>query len=252
MPKLNKNKVIVPNSLALIFDIDLSGGHANNFLVQNVSRALVDKLVVKFAATTLDETVSYDIYKIFHDLFLPAEKRDNMLPEGIQSKDLCKIRSNVGDKKTTGVDVKKNLNEVYGSKYRINLDHQILTDHSVLYPQALYNDFVFEVTLASADQVVKGSDATKLEYKLTNIQLAYEIIWSKKLADEAKEIYIVGNTFAYDHITRVNRVVINKRTDTQINIKVDAQRRSLKSIFLLLGSRTLQVQEIRKNTSFPT
>ena len=159
MPKLNKNKVIVPNSLALTFDIDLSGGHANNFLVQNVSRALVDKLVVKFAATTLDETVSYDIYKIFHDLFLPAEKHDNMLPEGLQGKDLCKIPSNAANKKTTGVDVEKNLNEVYGSKYRINLDYQILTDHSVLYPQALYNDFVFEVTLASADQVVRRNKA---------------------------------------------------------------------------------------------
>ena len=49
VPKLNENEVIVPNSLALIFDIDLSGGHANNFLVQNVSRALVEKLVVKLA-----------------------------------------------------------------------------------------------------------------------------------------------------------------------------------------------------------
>ena len=33
MPKLNNNEVIVPGSLALRFDIDLSGGHANNFLV---------------------------------------------------------------------------------------------------------------------------------------------------------------------------------------------------------------------------
>ena len=60
VPKLNQNEVIVPNSLALIFDIDLSGGHANNFLVQNVSRALVDKLVVKFAATVLVETVGHE------------------------------------------------------------------------------------------------------------------------------------------------------------------------------------------------
>ena len=83
MPKLNVNKVIVPNSIALIFDIDLSGGHVDNFLVQNISRALVDKLVVKFAAMTLDETVGYDIYKTFQDLFLPEEKRGNMVPEGI-------------------------------------------------------------------------------------------------------------------------------------------------------------------------
>ena len=57
VPKLNQNEVIVPNSLALVFDIDLSGGHANNFLVQNVSRALVDKLVVKFAGTQLEQTM---------------------------------------------------------------------------------------------------------------------------------------------------------------------------------------------------
>ena len=37
VPKLNDHEVIVPGSLALLFDIDLSGGHANNFLVQNVS-----------------------------------------------------------------------------------------------------------------------------------------------------------------------------------------------------------------------
>ena len=61
VPKLNENEVLVPSTLALVFDIDLAGGHANNFLVQNVSRALVDKLVVKFAGTTLQDTVGYDI-----------------------------------------------------------------------------------------------------------------------------------------------------------------------------------------------
>ena len=45
VPELNKNEVLVPGSLALRFDIDLSGGHANNFLVQNVSQALVSKMV---------------------------------------------------------------------------------------------------------------------------------------------------------------------------------------------------------------
>ena len=33
VPKLNENKVLVPDSLALVFDIDLTGGHANNYLV---------------------------------------------------------------------------------------------------------------------------------------------------------------------------------------------------------------------------
>ena len=79
VPKLNKNEVLVPASLALRFDIGLSGGHADNFLVQNVTRALVDKMVVKFGGSILEDTVGYDIYKIFEDLFLSQEKRDDMI-----------------------------------------------------------------------------------------------------------------------------------------------------------------------------
>ena len=97
----------MPGSLALRFDIDLSGGHANNLLVQNVSRALVSQLVVKFGGEKLEDTVDYDIYKTFSDLFLPGENRDNMVPEGIQSEDLCKIRSGSGDAKTSGVEAGK-------------------------------------------------------------------------------------------------------------------------------------------------
>ena len=153
VPKLNEHEVIVPGSLSLIFDIDLSGGHANNFLVQNVSRGLVDKLVVKFAGTTLQDTVGCNIYTFFEDLFLSVDARQHMLLEGIQSMTLCKIRSNAGDKKTSGVNVENKLTEVYKNKNRIHLDHQILTDHGVFYPQALYNDLTFEVTLAPQNRL---------------------------------------------------------------------------------------------------
>ena len=108
VPKLNENEVLVPDSLALIFNIDLAGGDENNFLVQYVSRALVNKMVVKFTGTTLQDTVGCDFFKIWEDLFLAQEDRDNMLLEGIKKKTekLCKIRSNAGDKETTGVAAK--------------------------------------------------------------------------------------------------------------------------------------------------
>lgn len=115
-----------------------------------------------------------------------------MLLDGIQSEDLCKNRSNADDKKTSGVAAENKLNEVFRIKYRIRLDHQILTDHGVFYPQALYNDLVFELTLAPASQVVKGSDKTQLKYTLTNIQLEYEMIRRKSLADEAYSTYSGG------------------------------------------------------------
>lgn len=62
VPKLNENEVIAPGSLALRFNIKLQGGHANNFLVNNVARALVDKLTVKYAGTILQDTNGYDIF----------------------------------------------------------------------------------------------------------------------------------------------------------------------------------------------
>ena len=235
VPKLAENEVIVPGSLALVFDINLKvpGAHANNYLVQNVSRALVDKLKVKLAGVMIQDTDSYDIYKIFEDLFIPLHERANMLPEGIQSLDLCKIRFGAGDKKTSGVDEENKLNAVYGTKYRINLDHPILTDHGVFYPQALYNDLVFELTLAPAGQVVNGSDTSKLGYKLENIQLEYEVIRSKTLADEALSTYKSGKEFAYDLVMRSEVVPITRGSDTRLNLRVNPQRRSLKGLLLL-------------------
>ena len=235
VPKLATNEVIVAGSLALVFNINLkvTGAHAKNYLVQNVSQALVDKFVVKFAATTIQDTDGYDIYKIFEDLFIPLHERANMLSEGIQSLDLCKIRSGAGDKKTSGVDAENTLNTVYGTKYRINLDHPILTDHGVFYPQALYNDLVFELTLAPAGQVVNGSDPSKLGYKVENIQLEYEVIRSKTLADEALSTYSSGKEFAYDLVMRERVVPITRGSDTRLNLRVNPQRKSLKGILLL-------------------
>jgi len=216
VPKLNENEVLVPGSLGLRFDIDLTGGHANNYLVQNVSRALVSKMVVKFAGTILQDTDGYDLFKIYEDLFLSQEQRDDMILEGIQSEDLCKIRSNAGDKKTSGVATENTLNENFGTKYYIWLDHEILTDHGVFYPQALYNDLVFELTLAGAGQVVKGSDAAKLKYKLTNIQLEYEMISSELLAREADSEYTSGKEFLYDHVHLEKTIPFAKGTDSRI------------------------------------
>ena len=234
VPKLNENEVLVPGSLALLFNIDLSWGHANNFLVQNITRALIDRLVVKYAGEILQDTVGYDIFKIWEDLFLSQEERDNMILEGIQSEDLCKIRSDEGgEKKTSGVDAENTLNNVYGTKYRIRLDHQVLTDHGVFYPQTLYNDLVFELTLAHASKVGKGSDATQLKYKLTNIELEYEMIRSKTLADEARSVYSTGKEFLYNHVQRPEMVSFPRGLGTRFNIKVNPQRRFLKAILVL-------------------
>ena len=52
-----------------------------------------------------------------------------MLVEGIQSEALNTIHSNANE--TSGVEAEIKLNEVYGNKYRIWLDHEIITDNEL-------------------------------------------------------------------------------------------------------------------------
>ena len=59
------------------------------------------------------------------------------------------------------------------------------------------------------------------------------MIHSEMLAVEAMSVYITGKEFAHDHVNRAKVVPIKKDSDTRINIKVDAQRRSMKGILLL-------------------
>ena len=92
---------------------------------------------------------------------------------------------------------------------------------------------MFELTLAPASQVVKGTDATKLKYKLTNLQLEYEMIRSKTLGDDARSVYTLGKAFLYDHVMRDQVHMFSKGTDTRLNLRVNPQRRSLKGILLL-------------------
>ena len=236
VPKLAQDVVMVPGSLALVFDIDLAGGHANNYLVQNVSRVLVSTLRVTFGGELVQDTNGYDIYKIFDDLFLSVYERDEMLMEGIQSTKLCKVRANSGDKPTSGVQTENSLESVYKMKYKINLDHQISTSSGVFYPQALDKDLIFELTLAPASQVVRGSNASKLVYKLKNIQLEYERIRSKQLADRATTAYTHGKMYAYDQVMLEKTVTFDRGTDANLNLPVNPQRRSDSASFSIFDS----------------
>ena len=80
--------------------------------------------------------------------------------------------------------------------------------------------------------MVKGSDPAKLKYKLTNIQLEYEMIRSKDLANRAATAYENGKEFVYDYVSRFKVIPIDTSTPL-INIKVNSQRRSMKGILLL-------------------
>ena len=94
--------------------------------VNNAARALVDRLTVKLAGEIAQDTDSYDLFKLFEDLFLTENERTSMLREDIQSDDLSKIRCYGEDMKKSGVVKKNKFVDVDQNKCRIPLkDHGV-------------------------------------------------------------------------------------------------------------------------------
>ena len=87
VPKHNNRDVLVPGPFQPIFDSAVSG-HANSYIVNNVSRALVDRLTVKFAEIIAQNNDVYDLCKLYKDFSLTEDERANMFREVIQSLDL--------------------------------------------------------------------------------------------------------------------------------------------------------------------
>ena len=170
IPKFSEIMVIVPGSVFIVFDLTVSG-HENNTLVNNISRNLVKSQKVVFGGETLQDTMNYDLFQTYHDLFLPKEERENMLRHGISSENMRKLRTNAGDKDTSNTK-EVAMATLHNTKYCIPLDHLILTDHGVFSSKSLPHSLKFEITLAPVADIVVFSDTTKPPtYTIKNLEL---------------------------------------------------------------------------------
>ena len=229
IPKLSENKVIVPSSVSLRFDLILEG-HANKTVVNNVARNLVSQFKVKFASETLQATTRYDLIKTYEDLFTD---RDNKLRQGISSENIRKLRTNAGDKDDSN-SKEVTLASIHNTKYCIPIDHPILEDHGVFYPWTFPNHLCFEITFAPVDNVVIYSDTTKPpNYKITNLKLEYRCISDEYLAKQAAGGYQLGCGFMYENIVLHKTFNISKATDAIINEHVNIPRHSMTGILCL-------------------
>ena len=233
IPKLSENVVIVPGSVKLLFDMKV-GGHANNTLVNNLGRNLVEQLKVSFGGETLQTTERYDLFQTYHDLFL--EDRDDRLKQGISSENMRKLRTPAGDKSTT--DAKEvTLATVHNTKYVIPLDHPVLSDHGALYPKALPHPLLFEISLPKVDQIVnhdkKEKEKTPPTYNIHNIELEYRCITSEYLSSEAASSYKVGKGFYYEKVILHRSFPISKPDGSVINEHINLPRKSMTGILCL-------------------
>ena len=144
--------MLVPGSAYLTFDLNVTG-HANNTLVNNVGRNLVKRQRVLFGGEVLQDTLDYDLFQTYHDLFLSKEARDDMLRYGVSNVNTRKLRTAAGDKDDSTDAKEVAMATLYGTKYCIPLDHPILSNHGVFYPKGLSHPLKFEITLGGVSDI---------------------------------------------------------------------------------------------------
>lgn len=113
------------------------------------------------------------------------------------------------------------------------MDHDILDDHGVFFPGALSDELAFKMRLAPDGSVEKVTDPTKLGCELTKIELEYEVIHSKDLADKALSNYKNEKRFMNEHVPHCKTISILKGTDSISNESIKVPRRSMKGLLLL-------------------
>ena len=170
VPILPAGTVLPRESLAVLAKITLtgSGSHTNNWVCQNLGKAIVQRRTVLVGEHILEDLVRSDLVKIYADLWRPQEDRDNLVGEGIQTVEVNKHRSGSVDRNSIPCDTA--LADTF-PKYRIPLHSfgapELLRTHGAL-ATSDFPEIKGNLVLAPASAVIVGSDPTKVgSYQLS-------------------------------------------------------------------------------------
>ena len=144
-----------------------------------------------------------------------------------------KLRINADDK-SAGNAQDKAIADVYGNKFIIPLDFEMLDSAASYYQAGLWNRLCYELTFNDYNRVIKSAVSPKVpdaKYKITDISLEYEITTQPDLTRSIRSEY-QHMALLYDRILRHRKIIVNK-SDTVWNWAFNMPCKSLKGILVL-------------------
>ena len=186
-PNLHANDVIVPGTARLAFNITLNGGtDANRTVVNNLGRAIVKKISVKFEGNEVFSLDDADIYLCYRDLWMGENERMNSAYYGIhRGGNTAKIWLGAGDA-VAATPPDASIAAAFGSRFAIPLDFEILTDRGPFYQAGLNDRLTFELTFNDYGRVITSTDISA-SYTITNISLEFDAVNNPDLARQKRE-----------------------------------------------------------------
>ena len=92
IPSLAASILVVPGSMKLVFNINITGD-TDSWFVNNLSSNLINRIGMKWETKSVLNINNYDVLSTYQDLWLTTHQRANSIRSGIQSTNLSKLRS---------------------------------------------------------------------------------------------------------------------------------------------------------------
>ena len=190
MPHGSRDHVIIPDTIKITFNLDITSTDKARSVVNNIGRALAKKKVLILGSKDIDTINNSNIYDTYKYLYLSEKESEEKLLQGIQSANGLKAR--VGEKKTddTALTVTTQENAVkktFDKRFAIMLDFNFFK-HPV-YSYGLKEDLIIRLELNSSEKVILCTRDTNATYKLSDISLEYDAIFDEPYATSIGETY---------------------------------------------------------------
>ena len=235
IPALNANECIVPDTMALSFKFENS--NTKSWFLNNLGRLLVDQLSIKVQGKEVYQNTGESMLEVYKDLWRSDTDRGNRQDFGIANENVRKL---ISEDDSTNKAAKTNgvLDATIASvcdRMKIPLG-KILCDNGPYAPYGMC-DFVYNITLPQPEKIMKAQANEQIgEYKLTGIQIEYEVIRSAGLANSVRGTYNTGRSFPYNYSTLLRSPMWSKNS-TYEAIDINIPRKSMKAVVLLFTEK---------------
>ena len=228
-PNLSSNDVIVPGTVRLAFEIELTSKDVNATIFPNIGRAIIKKTTNRISGNEVMSIDDSDIYHCYIDLWKTPTEHVNMAYQGIGKTNMLKHRVGAGNANADKED--QAIAKAYGNRFCIPLDFELLETHMLFYQAGLGDRLEYELTFNDYNKVIKSTDPTS-SYIIKIICLEFDIVSDTALARQIRQQVDGKMVIWYDRILRHRKIPKNK-SDALWNINLNVPARSMKGILML-------------------
>ena len=217
IPHGSIDHLIVPDTVKITFNLDITSTDKTRSVVNNVGRALVKKEVLMLVPKEIDTINNSGIYGTYKDLYLSEKEREEKLLQGIKS--VNGLKAQVSAKKAdcialTVTTQENAIKKTLDKRFAIRLDFDFFK-HPV-YPYGLKEDLIVRLELNYSEKVILCTGAT---YKLSDIfwnMMRFLISYATSLG----EMYTGTTSIPYTKVTSIHYETLSKK-DTTCKIDVN-------------------------------